>query len=108
VAVRAGINIDPVQAARRIPLRPKFYVLECCRTGGGREHIGQIRNYHLGEALARYKRMRGFNRASPMGWDAFGLAGEKPAQSPTRRDPSYGWDHVNIENMKRAATAHGL
>ena len=88
------------------PSRPKYYVLEMLPYPSGTLHMGHIRNYSIGDALARYKWMRGFRVLHPMGWDSFGLPAENAAIQ-NNRDPGE-WTRSNIAQMKQQHRRFGF
>ena len=88
------------------PSKPKYYVLEMLPYPSGTMHMGHMRNYAIGDVVARVKRMRGFNVLHPMGWDAFGL----PAENAAIKNKTHPriWTNHNIAQFQRVLRRFGF
>jgi leucyl-tRNA synthetase len=97
----AGTFLTGTDAAR-----PKYYVLEMFPYPSGRIHMGHVRNYAMGDVIARYKRAKGFMVLHPMGWDAFGMPAENAAMQ-NKAHPAE-WTYANIATMRTQLKSMGL
>ncbi len=93
-------------AAQNDDPRPKYYVLEMFPYPSGRIHMGHVRNYAMGDVVARWRRAKGYNVLHPMGWDAFGMPAENAAMQ-NRTHPAK-WTYANIDAMRAQLKSMGL
>src|SRR3712207_5083795 len=86
--------------------KPKYYCLEMFPYPSGKIHMGHVRNYSIGDVVARFKKMEGYNVLHPMGWDSFGLPAENAAIKNGVHP--HKWTMANIEEMKEQLSMLGL
>ncbi len=103
---QAAWDAADVFTARRDVSKPKYYVLEMFPYPSGRIHMGHVRNYTMGDVVARYKAAQGFSVLHPMGWDAFGMPAENAAME--RGGHPRDWTYGNIADMRAQMKPLGL
>ena len=89
---------DRLFRVKEDPAKKKYYLLEMFPYPSGNIHMGHVRNYAIGDVVARYKRMQGYNVLHPMGWDAFGMPAENAAIAHKVHPAK--WTYQNIDTMR--------
>ena len=97
---------EQVFATKNDDPRPKYYVLEMFPYPSGRIHMGHVRNYAMGDVVARFRRAKGFAVLHPMGWDAFGMPAENAAME--KKSHPAAWTYANIATMRTQLKSMGL
>ena len=97
---------DVFKSKNKADGKENYYVLEMFAYPSGKLHVGHLRNYAIGDAIARYKKMKGFNVLHPFGWDSFGLPAENAAIDHGAHPGK--WTKANIDNMRRQLKLMGL